>query len=71
MDGKVAVEVSVVVAVVAVVVEVAVVAFKVVLVVVLVALGVRVFASDEVEAVVVIDTTLVKSPTVEMFRKIS
>ena len=54
----------------AVTVEIGVIDLNVVLVVVFVALVVRVFVSDEVEAGVVIDTTLVKSPTVEMCREI-
>ena len=58
-------------AVAAVVVEIVEVALIVTLVFVLVALVVRVFASDVVEAGVVIDTTLVKSPNVEMFRDIA
>ena len=54
----------------AVAVEIVGVDLNVVLVVVFVALVFRVFVSDVVEAGVVIDTTLVKSPTVEMFREI-
>ena len=54
----------------AVVIEIVGVDLNVVLVVVFVALVVRVFIPDVVEAGVVIDTTLVKSPTVEMFREI-
>ena len=54
----------------AVAVEIVGVDLNVVLVVVFVALVVRVFIPDVVEAGVVIDTTLVKSPTVEMFREI-
>ena len=71
MVGKVAIEVSVVIAVVAVVVERVEVALIVVLVVVFVALVVRVFASDVVEAGLVIDTISVKSPAVEMFPEIA
>ena len=54
----------------AVAVEIVGVDLNVVLVVVFVALVVRVFIPDVVVAGVLIDTTLVKSPTVEMFREI-